>query len=109
MKSEELKKKKKKKNKKEKDDLLPVIEKTTYEMKEKMGIFQIVYDLQMDVSNQISSLEEILMINPFQKKSHRLARLIASTWHFNTNIYPKQIATVETAVKVPKVIFFPTK
>ena len=65
----------------------------------------------MDFANKITSFEEVLMIDPFKKKSHREARSIASSYSFETSIYPKSATNFEpsSAVKVPKVIFFPDK
>ena len=76
-----------------------------------MTMDHILNNLKMDVTNKVESMEELLMINPFQKRSHRVARIIASTFNLDGKIYPDKAVYYfdQTTVKVPKVIFFPSK
>ena len=118
---QEYKKKKKKKSKnKEKPMKRQMIKtKTKYtfdDMDEKLDMLDIVLNLVMDVGNKITSLEEVHMINPFTKKSHRMARSIADSYEFSggKGVYPESVTQKlddqqTTAVKLPKVIFIPDK
>lgn len=47
--------------------------------------------MKMDLKNKITSMESVLMINPFAKKSHREARSIASSYDYYKDIYPEPL------------------
>lgn len=62
----------------------------------------------MNLKDKISSLEQVLMINPFTKKSHRAVRNIAQGYNFYAdNIYPEE--KIDAAKFLPKVLFVPDK
>ena len=78
------------------------------------SLADIVQTIKMDLKNKITSMEEVLMRNPFQKRSHRVSRTIAANYNYYTDIYPpsvtSQLDTSTTkSVKLPKVIFIPDK
>jgi hypothetical protein len=95
---------------------------------------QIALNVKMDLHNKVTSLESVLMINPFTKKSHRVARSVASAYNIDDEIYTETSVPKENvneflichtilerfidkneersekkAVQVPKVIFLPNR
>ena len=68
----------------------------------------IVQTIKMDLKNKINSMEEVLMRNPFQKKSHRVSRTIAAGFNYYTDIHLFEIE-LDNIVRLPKVIFVPDR
>ena len=72
--------------------------------------------VDMDLVNEQTSFEELLMMNPNNKKSLEDCEKVASSIDFYTNVYPDHVidplihaTRVKRAIIPPKCIFLPCK
>lgn len=73
--------------------------------------------LEMDMSNEITDMEDIIMINPLdEKKSMRKCRENVKVYDFYSQVYPESViskviaaALGEGKITPPKCIFKPSK
>ena len=79
-------------------------------------MLQICMQLEMDRTNQVESLEELLMFNPLNPESPSLVQETIKTHDYYTSVYPDHImdevyenVASKRSIRPPKCIFMPSR
>ena len=63
--------------------------------------------MDMDVQNTVKKLEEVLLFNPFEPKSHHKVTQILEEFDFHKYVYKKYTGKIKEDSEPPRCVFIP--